>query len=51
MDFMLDQLLDDRSVCPLNIIDDFNRGALAIEVDFPLDASWMVMSGKENQLQ
>lgn len=39
---MLDQPLDDRSVCPLNIIDDFNSEALAIEVGFSLDASRVV---------
>ncbi|MEQ1966088.1 IS3 family transposase [Xenorhabdus nematophila] len=36
MDFMHDQLSDGRSVRLLNIIDDFNREALAIEVDFSL---------------
>ncbi len=39
MDFMHDQLSDGRSVRLLNIIDDFNREALAIEVDFSLPAS------------
>lgn len=39
---MLDQLSDDCSVRLLNIIDDFNREALAIEVDFPLHASRVV---------
>lgn len=34
MDFMHDQLSDGRSVRLLNVIDDFNREALAIEVDF-----------------
>ncbi len=36
MDFMYDQLSDGRSVRLLNIIDDFNREALAMEVDFSL---------------
>ncbi len=36
MDFMHDQLSDGRSVRLLNIIDDFNREALTIEVDFSL---------------
>jgi len=34
IDFMHDQLSDDRSVRILNVIDDFNREALGIEVDF-----------------
>ncbi|MFQ0833600.1 IS3 family transposase [Citrobacter gillenii] len=42
MDFMHDQLSDGRSVRLLNVIDDFNRGALAIEVDFSLPASRVV---------
>jgi putative transposase len=41
MDFMHDQLSDGRSVRLLNI-DDFNREALAIEVDFSLPASQVV---------
>ena len=36
MDFMYDQLEDGRSFRLLNIIDDFNREALGIEVDFSL---------------
>ena len=42
MDFMHDQLSDGRSVRLLNVIDDFNREALAIEVDFYLPASRVV---------
>lgn len=38
MDFMHDQLSDGRCVRLLNIIDDFNREALSIEVDFSLPA-------------
>ena len=34
MDFMADQLADGRSFRALNILDDFNREGLAIEVDF-----------------
>lgn len=36
MDFMHDQLQDGRSFRLLNVIDDFNREALGIEVDFSL---------------
>jgi putative transposase len=42
MDFMHDQLSDGRSVRLLNVIDDFNREALAIEVDFSLPTSRVV---------
>ena len=42
MDFMHDQLSDGRSVRLLNVIDDFNREALAIEVDFSLPANRVV---------
>jgi len=35
MDFMHNQLSDGRSVRLLNVINDFNREALAIDVDFP----------------
>lgn len=42
MDFMHDQLSDGRSVRLLNVIDDFNREALAIEVDFSLPASRVI---------
>ncbi len=39
MDFMHDQLSDGRSVRLFNVIDDFNREALCIEVDFSLPVS------------
>jgi putative transposase len=34
MDFMHDQLADGRTFRLLNVIDDFNREALGIEIDF-----------------
>lgn len=42
MDFMHDQLSDGRSVRLLNVIDDSNREALAIEVHFSLPANSVV---------
>lgn len=42
MDFMHDQLSDGHSVRLLNVIDDFNREALGIEVDFSLSANRVV---------
>ncbi|QTL94358.1 Integrase core domain protein [Aeromonas jandaei] len=39
MDFMHDQLSDGRSVRLFNVIDDFDREALCIEVDFSLPAA------------
>ena len=42
MDFMHDQLVDSRSYRLFNVIDDFNREGLAIEVDFSLPASRVV---------
>jgi len=38
MDFMHDQLANGRSIRLLNVIDDFNRVGLGIEVDFSLPA-------------
>lgn len=42
MEFMHEQLSDGRSVRLLNVIDDSNREALGIEVDFSLPASRVV---------
>lgn len=39
MDFMADQLADGRSFRTLNVLDDFNREGLGIEVDFSLPAA------------
>jgi putative transposase len=42
MDFMADQLSDGISFRTLNVLDDFNREGLAIEVDFSLPAARVV---------
>jgi putative transposase len=42
MDFMADQLSDGRSFRTLNILDDFNREGLGIEVDISLPAARVV---------
>jgi len=42
MDFMADQLVDGRSFRTLNVLDDFNREGLAIEVDFSLPSERVV---------
>ena len=42
MDFMADQLADGRSFRTLNILDDFNREGLTIEVDFSLPSERVV---------
>ena len=42
MDFMHDQLSDSRSYRLFNVIDDFNREGLTIEVDFSLPASRVI---------
>ena len=38
MDFMLDALTDGRSFRTLNVMEDYNREVLGIEVDFSLPA-------------
>jgi len=42
MDFMHDQLIDGRSYRLFNVIDDYNREGLAIDVDFSLPASRVI---------
>ena len=42
MDFMHDRLQDGRNVRLFNVIDDFNREALAIEVDFSLPSERVI---------
>jgi putative transposase len=42
MDFMHDQLTDGRCVRLFNVIDDFNREGLGIEVDFSLPSSRVI---------
>jgi len=42
MDFMADQLADGRTFRTLNILDDFNREGLTIEVDFSLPSERVV---------
>jgi len=42
MDFMHDQLEDGRKIRLLNVIDDFNREALGIEVDFSLPSERVI---------
>ena len=44
MDFMADQLGDGRAFRLLNVLDDFNREELGIEVDFSLPAERVIRS-------
>jgi putative transposase len=44
MDFMHDQLSNGRSIRLFNVIDDFNREALGIEVDFSLPSERVIRS-------
>jgi hypothetical protein len=44
MDFMYDQLADGRSIRLFNVIDDFNREGLIIDVDFSLPSERIVRS-------
>lgn len=47
MDFMQDQLAAGRSIRVLNVIDDFNREALGIEVDFSLPSEPVIRTHKQ----
>jgi putative transposase len=42
MDFMADQLWNEKSFRTVNMIDDFNSEGLAIDVAFSLPAAWVV---------
>ena len=44
MDFMHDQIADGRSIRLFNVIDDFNREGLGIEVDFSLPSERVIRS-------
>ena len=44
MDFMQDQLADGRKFRALNVLDDFNREGLGIEVDFSLPTVRVIRS-------
>ena len=44
MDFMADRLGDGRAFRLLNVLDDFNREGLAIDVDFSLPAERVIRS-------
>ena len=47
MDFMHDQLSDGRSFRILNVIDDYNREALGIEIDFSLPSERVIRALKQ----
>ena len=47
MDFMHDQLADGRSIRVFNVIDDINREALGIEVDFSLPSERVIRTLKQ----
>ncbi len=44
MDFMHDQLADGRSIRLLNVIDDYNREGLVIDIDFSLPSERVIRS-------
>ena len=47
MDFMHDQLSDERSVRLFNVIDDFNREVLGIEIDCSLPEERVIRALKQ----
>nr|WP_230945410.1 IS3 family transposase [Burkholderia vietnamiensis] len=47
MDFMHDQLADGRSIRLFNVIDDFNREALGIEIDFSLPSERVIRARRQ----
>ncbi len=47
MDFMHDQLQDGRTFRLFNVIDDFNREALGIEIDFSLPSERVIRELKQ----
>jgi putative transposase len=47
LDFMHDQLQDGRTYRLLNVIDDFNREALGIEIDFSLPPGRVILELKQ----
>jgi putative transposase len=47
MDFMHDKLEDGRNLRLFNVIDDFNREALGIEVDFSLPSERVIRALKQ----
>jgi putative transposase len=47
MDFMHDQLSDGRSFRVLNVIDDYNREALGMEIDFSLPSERVIRTLKQ----
>jgi len=47
MDFMHDQLSDGRTLRVLNVIDDYNREALGMEIDFSLPSERVVRALKQ----
>ena len=48
MDFMRDSLCDGRSIRTFNVLDDYNREALGIEVDFSLPSARVIRRLDQN---